>query len=196
MKQNSTASLAQRLLKLAHSRAVFPVLTLLSFLESIIVPVPLEAILIPLMHNNRDKIWWLAACALLGCIMGAVTGYIVGLMFYEQWASQLYQLFGSQETFEQVIGEIQSQGFVYIIAVGVTPIPFQVAMLGAGIAQYPFVLFLLAAILARGVRYFGLAALVYCFGPAAGRLIKRYKYQVVTLFSVALLGFIYYQFSA
>ncbi|WP_338293185.1 YqaA family protein [Planctobacterium marinum] len=189
-------SLAAKLLELAHSKVVFPVLTLLSFLESIIIPIPLEAILIPLMHHNRDKIWWLAGCALLGCLLGAVTGYFVGALFYEQWATQLYGLFGSQETFEQVIGEIESQGFIYILAVGVTPIPFQVAMLGAGIAQYPFLLFLLAAIIARGARYFGLALLVYYIGPAAGRVIKRYKYQVAGLFTLALLGFIYYQFAA
>lgn len=191
--QKVKQSLADRLLELAHSRAVFPILTLLSFLESIIIPIPLEAILIPLMHHNRDKIWWLAGCALLGCLLGATTGYFVGALFYEQWAGQLYSLFGSQEIFDQVISEIESQGFIYIIAVGVTPIPFQVAMLGAGIAQYPFLLFLLAAIIARGVRYFGLALLVYFVGPAAGRIVKRYKYQVAGVFTAALLGFLYVQ---
>lgn len=189
-------TLTEKLLALAHSKIVFPVLTIVSFLESIIVPIPLEAILIPLMHHNRDKIWWLATCALLGCILGAITGYLVGMSFYEQWAPHIYSLFGSQDMFNRVIGEIESQGFIYILAVGVTPIPFQVAMLGAGVAQYPFLLFLLATLIARGIRYFGLALLVYYFGPAAGKLIKRYKYPVAGIFTLALIGFVYYQFSA
>ncbi|MCC2604740.1 YqaA family protein [Planctobacterium marinum] len=187
--------LADKLLSLARSKMVYPVLVLVSFLESILIPVPLEAILIPLMHNNREKINWLAACALLGCVIGAITGYLVGMLFYEQWAEQLYRLFGDQQSFNQVISAIEAQGFVYILAVGVTPIPFQVAMLGAGVAQYPFMLFLLATLLARGIRYFGLALLVYYFGPAAGKMFKRYKYPMAAAFTLVFIGFLYFQFT-
>ena len=191
----ANSRLADKLLSLARSKVVYPVLVLVSFLESILIPVPLEAILIPLMHSNREKINWLAACALLGCVIGAITGYLVGMVFYEQWAEHLYRLFGDKQNFDQVISAIEAQGFVYILAVGVTPIPFQVAMLGAGVAQYPFLLFLLATLLARGIRYFGLALLVYYFGPAAGKMFKRYKYPMAGAFTLVFIGFLYFQFT-
>jgi len=43
-----------------------------------------------------------------------------------------------------------------------------VALLGAGAAGYPIVWFLLAALIARGSRYVGLALLVRLFGERAG----------------------------
>jgi membrane protein YqaA with SNARE-associated domain len=54
------------------------------------------------------------------------------------------------------------------------PIPFQVAMILAGVSGYPVHLFLLAALIARGVRYYGLAWLVWRFGDGAGRLWRRH----------------------
>ena len=54
-----------------------------------------------------------------------------------------------------------------ILAIGIVPIPFQIAMLVAGASAYPIVLFLAAACLARGARYFGLALLIAVAGKAA-----------------------------
>ena len=41
----------------AGAKSVLPCLVVLSFLESVIIPVPLEALLVPLMLQNREKIW-------------------------------------------------------------------------------------------------------------------------------------------
>lgn len=66
-------------------------------------------------------------------------------------------------------------GFLAILAIGVIPIPFQIAMLVAGAAKYPLLLFVLAAIIARSIRYFGLALLVVLFGDRALALWRRHS---------------------
>ena len=55
-----------------ESKNMYLVLVIASFLESIIVPIPLEAVLIPLMQAKREKIWLLATLATLGCILSLI----------------------------------------------------------------------------------------------------------------------------
>ena len=43
--------------QLVDSKHMLTGITFASFLESTIVPVPLEAIMVPLMQARRDKLW-------------------------------------------------------------------------------------------------------------------------------------------
>ncbi|MEC9483951.1 MAG: DedA family protein, partial [Halomonas sp.] len=45
-------------------------------------------------------------------------------------------------------------------------------------SNYPFYLFILAAVMARSIRYYGLAILVALFGEAAMRVWKRHSKPV------------------
>jgi len=164
-----------------NSRWMLPTLGLASFLESIIVPVPLEAILIPLMQARRDRIWWLAGFALLGCVCGAICGYFVGLWFMASIGEQAIAYFGGQEAFDEAQQQMAENGFWFVISVSLVPVPFQIAMLAAGAAKYSFALFMLATLISRGVRYFGLAVLVYFLGDDALRLYKKHKIPVTTI---------------
>lgn len=73
-----------------------------------------------------------------------------------------------------------------IIAVGVIPIPFQIAMLVAGAANYSVALFVLAAVIARGIRYYGLAILVHAVGDKAEACWRSNKMSA-TVVAVAIL---------
>lgn len=188
--------LTTKLQALAESKRIFAWVVLLSFLESTIVPLPLEAILIPIMYSCRHRIWRFASAALTGCMAGAVLGYGLGRLFFDDLAEKLSQYFGTPAQLNEVMQHIQEDGFTYVFAIGVTPVPFQLAMLAAGAVQYSFILFLIATLLARGLRYFGLAGLIKYFGPAATDIIKDYKYQVVSLLSISFLLFFTIQFIA
>ena len=150
-------------------------LTIASFLESTIVPVPLEAVLIPLMQAKRDKLWLLAFMATLGCIAGALLGYAIGYFLFDAVGQDLISWFGSEQQFERVTEKMESQGFWFVLTLGIVPVPFQIAMLAAGATKYSIWLFLLATIIARSLRYFGLALVVKIFGNQAERFIRRYK---------------------
>lgn len=158
-----------------ESKNMYFVLVIASFLESIIVPIPLEAVLIPLMQAKREKIWLLAALATLGCIFGAIIGYGVGYYLFDQFAEQIASWFSDPQQLENVKTQMQEQGFWYVLSVGIIPVPFQIAMLAAGAAKYSLGLFLLATFIARSIRYFGLALLVKLAGNQAEALFKKYK---------------------
>ncbi|MGI0152113.1 YqaA family protein [Pseudidiomarina sp. WS423] len=151
--------------RVAESSAVLPLMFVLSMLESIIIPIPLELILIPLLIHQRERLWAIATVVLAGCLVGASIGYGVGLWLFDDIGDAILTYFGYSQAFEQFTTQFQQHGFVTLLLTGITPIPFQVGMLAAGSSNYPFSLFMLAAVIARGLRYYGLALLVYWFGP-------------------------------
>ena len=160
--------------KLNRSRHPLWIIGILSFLETIIIPVPIEVILVPMMASNRKRIWLIATIAFGGCLAAAVLGYGVGMLLYESLGRWFLEAMAYQEAYEAFRSFFQRQGFVAIVIVGIVPIPFQVAMITAGLAGYPFYLFVLAAGIARSIRYFGLAWLVARFGRRAKHLWQRH----------------------
>ncbi len=177
----------QKTKKLVDSKHMLKGITLASFLESTIVPVPLEAVMVPLMQARRESLWKIALMATIGCIIGAIFGYALGYYLFDIIGQWLIDTFFSQNQFENVKQQMQSQGFWFVMTLGIAPIPFQVAMLAAGATQFSLPLFLLATIIARAIRYFGLAIVVYYAGDKAEQLIKRYKLKAVIVITLVVL---------
>lgn len=173
--------------KLIDSKHMLKGITLASFLESTIVPIPLEAVMVPLMQARRESLWKVALMATIGCIIGAIFGYALGYYLFDMIGQWLIDTFFSQDQFENVKQNMQSQGFWFVMTLGIAPIPFQVAMLAAGATKFSLPLFLLATVIARAIRYFGLAIVVYYAGDKAEQLIKRYKMKAVIVITLAVL---------
>lgn len=171
----SLASACAWLDRLAESRHAYQLLFVASMLETLIVPIPIEVVLIPWMLSHPEKKWRIAAVTLAGNLAAASLGYWLGNLAMAQWGDMLISLFGGQAAYGEFQTRFAEDGFMAILAIGAIPIPFQTAMLVAGTSGYPLPLFLLAALLARGFRYFGLALLVTLAGDAALTLWQRHS---------------------
>ena len=146
-----------------------------SFAETLVVPIPIELVLIPFMLANRHRLWLTAGVVTAGCLCASVLGYGLGAWFFETLGRHLVDWFQWSDALARFRAQFELYGFWAIVAVGVTPVPFQVAMLAAGVAGYALTAFVLAALLARGLRYFGLALLVHAFGDRAESLWRRHR---------------------
>ena len=162
-------------IKLANSPHSLVLLFFLSALEATILPIPLELILVPYMLLERDRIWLIASVALAGFMAGSVGGYYIGYALFDTVGQWFIDYLSAQEQYAEFKETLENNGFWSIFVVGVTPVPFQVAMLAAGAGQYPLTLFLLSAGIARALRYYVLAALVTWLGPQAEDVWKRYS---------------------
>lgn len=167
-----------------------------SFLESTIVPIPLEALLIPLLQKRRDKLWQVALMATMGCITGALLGYALGYYTFELLRDWIVTHWITEQKLDTVMLRIKTEGFWFVMTLGVAPIPFQIAMLAAGATQFSLLLFLLATGLSRAIRYFGIALVVYIAGDKAEKLIKKYKLATLGLITSVLLAAWYISTSA
>lgn len=161
--------------RLIYSRHMLWGIGIASFLESILVPIPLETIMVPLMQARRNLLFAIALAALAGCMLGASIGYAVGYFLFDAVGEQLVSMVATEAQYERVRLQMETKGFWFVFAVGVIPIPFQIAMLAAGATKYSFLMFILASTLSRSLRYFGLALLVLMAGNHAQALFERHK---------------------
>lgn len=181
--------------RLEESGHAYWLLFLASVLETLLIPIPIEIILIPWMMAHPEKKWRIASVALAGNLFAATLGYGLGSLAMEQWGESLIAAYGGQAAYADFQARFAEDGFMAILAIGIVPVPFQIAMLVAGASDYPLVLFLLAALLARGVRYFGLALLVALFGDAAMKLWQRHSRLVGIGLLVLFVGWMVWQVS-
>lgn len=191
--QPSSKSAQKWLQRLIDSPHALFVLFFMSALEATIVPIPLELVLIPYMILERERIWAIASVALAGCLVGAVIGYYIGFALFDSIGQWFINYLSLQEYYQSFETTLKDDGFMAIFLVGVTPVPFQTAMLAAGASAFPLTLFILASGLSRGIRYFGLAGLALWLGPYAQQWwqknASRLGWSVAIIAGLALLVF-------
>ncbi|MGM0858728.1 MAG: YqaA family protein [Pseudomonadota bacterium] len=170
----STARTKAWFVRINGSRHMLWLLAGLSFLETIILPIPIELVLLPLMAVNRQRLWAIAAATTLGCLAASLIGYGIGMVLFQSIGTWFIDTMGMQDAYTSFQRFFEQYGFVAILTLGILPIPFQIAMITAGLSGYPVLMFALAALLARGLRYFGLAWLVHRFGNRVILLWKRH----------------------
>lgn len=181
-------NIMQKTKQFIDSKHMLSGITVASFLESTIVPIPLEAVLVPLMQARREKLWLIALMATLGCIAGALFGYGIGYYLFDLVGDWVINTFSSPAQFENVRQQMQSQGFWFVMTLGIVPIPFQIAMLAAGATKFSLILFLIASAIARSIRYFGLAVVVYYAGNKAEKIISEHKTKAMIIVSAVILS--------
>lgn len=146
-------------------------LAALSFAESTVVPIPLEAVVAPLMVCEHRHSTVIAMAIWLGSLAGASLFYLLGLWLFDPVVAPILEWLGLRQDFERITGDLGRDGFFWaIFLVSFSPAPMQLATLGAGSVGGNFALFLAAIAASRGLRYFGLALLARLFGPRIAAL--------------------------
>lgn len=143
-----------------------------SFLETTIIPIPIEILIAPVMAASRTRGFMVATVTLIGSVAGAVGLYILAWALFDDLAQPLISLIGGQEEFDQLQAKFETGGFWLVFLISLTPVPMQIAALAAGAASYPIWLFLIAITVSRGLRYYGLWILVRAFGVGIARIFK------------------------
>ncbi len=152
-----------------------------AFLESSFVPFPMEVFLVPALLWQRDRAWLLAGTVLAGCITASIAFYVIGYYLFDTIGTDLSGWLGLSEALRAFERDLATDGFWLIASISFFPLPLQVATLGSGAFDYPFLPFLLAIIVTRGVRFFGLTLIVLTFGDRARRLVGNWHPAAKTI---------------
>lgn len=172
--------------RIARARWRWTALGTFSFLETIVVPVPMELVIVPWMIREPSRLWRIATVTLIGCLLAALAGYAVGVFLFDTAGEWMLSTYGHADAYARFEAHFRRWGFWAILAVGILPIPFQAAMLAAGATGYSPVLFFTAALISRGVRYYGLALLVRAFGAYAPAIRRRLGNRVLLLLALII----------
>jgi membrane protein YqaA with SNARE-associated domain len=171
----------------AHPRAPHA-LFWVSFVESSVFPIPPDVMLIPMVLAERLKAWWYASIATIGSVIGGVAGYAIGYFLLELIGWPILRFYGAASQFDTFAGWFNEWGVLILIAKGWTPFPYKVLTIVAGATQMNLLAFIAASIVARAMRFYLVAALLYWFGPPIREFIEKRLTLVTTVFVVSLVG--------
>jgi membrane protein YqaA with SNARE-associated domain len=79
-------------------------------------------------------------------------------------------------------------GFWTVLTAGITPFPFKVITIMSGVSGLPLSTFIVTSFVARGLRFFLVAALLWKFGIPVRAFIERRLGWMFLLFLVILFG--------
>ena len=171
----------------AHQKAP-QALFWVSFIESSVFPIPPDVMLIPMILANRAKAWFYATVATVGSVIGGIAGYAIGFFLFEYVGEPILTLYGYGDRYKDAAAMFQEWGVWILIAKGWTPFPYKVLTIAAGAFHMSFIPFVLASIVARAMRFYLVALLLYFFGEPIRDFIERRLSLVTTTFLVALVG--------
>ena len=176
------------MMRLAASRRAPWALALVSFIESSFFPIPPDVMLIPMILSRREQAWWYASIATVASVVGGLLGYAIGYYFYDTVGLPILKFYGREHALDSFIAFVHTYGVPAVIIKGMTPIPFKVVTIAAGVAKMDLPAFIGASIIARAMRFYLVAGLLYFFGEPIREFIERRLMLVTTVFVVLLVG--------
>ena len=168
-----------------HPYAIY-MLAAVSFAESSFFPIPPDPLYIAMLLARRERSWELALICTLSSVIGGWLGDAIGYGLYETLGEFIIETYGLQAAFDRFQESFNEWGFWIVALKGLTPIPYKVVTIACGVTGLNFTSFTIASLMARGFRFFLLAALFWYFGPPIKDYIDK-NLTFVTLTSLALL---------
>ncbi|PKU22801.1 YqaA family protein [Telmatospirillum siberiense] len=173
---------------LASHRYALWWLMAVSFIESSVFPIPPDIMLIPMVLAARGKAWRYAALATVASVAGGWLGYGIGFFLFDAIGRPIIALYHLESGFATFQSWFAENGGWVILAKGWTPIPFKLITITAGFSHLDPLVFTVASIVSRAMRFFLVAGLLYYFGEPIRDFIERRLTLVTTAFVVALVG--------
>lgn len=178
---NWTISLAE------HPRALWA-LALVAFVESSVFPIPPDILMIPMIVARPSRAFVIAGVAMVASVLGGMLGYYIGAAMFDSIGQPVLEFYGKTERFDEFATRYNEWGAWAVLIAGVTPFPYKVITILSGTTGLSLPVFILSSIIARGLRFFLIAALLWKFGTPIRDFIERRLGLVFTLFVVVFLG--------
>ena len=151
--------------------------------------------LIALCIGAAAKSFRFAAICLVGSVLGALVGYAIGHFAWitadgsnTALAEWCYAHLFSVEKFNEVKAMYDQYDFWIVFTAGFTPIPYKLITISSGVCDINLVMFIVASIVSRGLRFFLISWLIWKFGAPIKAFIDKYFNWLAIAFTVLLIG--------
>lgn len=159
---------------LARHRLAYPWLAFIAFIESSVFPLPVDLMVIPMVQADHKRWWKVALIASVFSVLGGIAGYFLGLFFFDLLAVPILDALGKTDKMAEFAAKIEQYGGMAVFGAGLTPFPYKVITIMSGALKINFAIFVAASVLARCLRFFGVAGIVRLFGPKAEEIMKKH----------------------
>ncbi len=170
-----------------HPRALW-VLACVAFIESSMFPIPPDVLMIPMILAAPHRAWLIAGVALCASVLGGLLGYAIGALAFETLGQPILAALGKTDSMAEFSTRFNDVGFWAVLTAGITPFPYKVITIMSGWTGMPLATFIVTSIIARGLRFFIVAALLWKFGAPIRDFIERRLGLMFTLFVAILIA--------
>ena len=169
--------LFEKCVKLASSKFADYSLAVVSFIESSFFPVPPDIMIVPMVVAKKEKYFKIFLIATLFSALGALLGYLIGFLFFNELGVRVFEFYGHSNT-EFLREKFQTSGgsfswLLILFTAAFTPLPFKLVTIFSGFIQFNLVLFFFTCIFARGLRFFIVAYLSFKFGSTFSTFLEK-----------------------
>ena len=175
-------------LSLAARRDALWALAIISFIESSIFPIPPDILIIPMVLAARHRAWLIALVATVSSVLGGIAGYAIGFYLFEAVGRPILEFYGYLDRFQDFSLAFNEYGWWIVFGAGLTPFPYKVITIASGVTTLDLATFTVASVVARGGRFFLVAALLWAFGEPIRAFIDRRLGLLTVVFFVLLVG--------
>jgi membrane protein YqaA with SNARE-associated domain len=174
----------------AHPHAMWA-LAIVAFIESSVFPIPPDLLMIPMIIARPSKAFQIAAIATVTSVLGGIFGYWIGAVLYDSVGLPVLEFYGKTDKFDEFAARYNEWGAWAVLAGGITPLPYKLFTILSGSTGLSLPVFIIASIVARGLRFFVVAALLWKFGAPIREFIEKRLGLMFTLFLILLIGGFY-----
>ncbi|EAQ26593.1 MULTISPECIES: YqaA family protein [unclassified Roseovarius] len=178
-------------IRMAEHRHALWALAAVSFVESSVFPIPPDVLMIPMVLARPNRAWLIAAVALVSSVLGGLLGYVIGAFAFQEIGQPILDALGKGDAMTAFSERFNNFGFWAVLTAGVTPFPYKVITIMSGWTGMPLGVFIATSILARGIRFFLVAALLWKYGAPIRDFIERRLGLMTIVFVVLLFGGFY-----
>ena len=160
------------------------ILFVTAFLESTISPIPPDPLLIPMAVLQPNLAIWLGVLCTVASVLGAVLGHWLGAQF----GRPILGRFVSEGRIRSAESLFDKYGVWAVLVAAVTPIPYKVFTILAGVLKLDMKRFLIASIIGRGMRFLSLAVVIFLFGEDVQAFVEENFEALTILAGVGVIG--------
>lgn len=175
-------------ISLASSSHAMWALGIVAFIESSVFPIPPDVLMIPMIIARPHMAFRIAALATGASVAGGLLGYWIGWGLFESVGRPVLEFYGKDVHFGAFAENYNAWGAWAVLIAGVTPFPYKVITILSGATALNIWVFLLASAIARGLRFFVVAGLLWKFGAPIRDFIERRLGLMFTLFVTILVA--------
>ena len=130
----------------------------------------------------------LAAICTLASVLGGMAGYAIGYFAFETLGRPLLELYSYGDKFSSFQSLYNDYGEWIVFIAGTTMIPYKLITIASGVTQLDISAFALTSFLARGIRFFLIALILFWFGQKIKIFIEKRLTLIFSIFIFLFLG--------
>lgn len=175
-------------LNLASRKNALTWLFVISFIESSFFPIPPDIMIIPMVLATPKEAYKIAGVATVASVLGGYFGYFIGVYGFELIARPLLEFYGYMKQFGEFENYYHKYGAWIVFGAGITPFPYKIITIASGVVRLDLVVFTIASVIARGMRFYFIAWLLKRFGDPMKVFIEKNLNLLSILFLLLLIG--------